>query len=549
MSNPQIQDSLTPKKINWGAVGAISAVVVAGGAYVAWQFLGGKELTPLQAAELIPQDALITGYISTDSQAWSKLDKFGTPEARQLIDQSVANFKKQVLEPDKLDFEQDLQSWMGNIMFAVLPQAKETTGSDNALIVIGIKNKLKALDFANKLKSQSKTQTKESDYKGITITEVESDKKAKTIYAVVDDKIILTSAKKTLERSIDTLKGEPSIVDREGTKELFAKGINLANPVAKFWITDFVKLVQQANATNPDAAAIPPETLQEMAKIKAMELGTGFHFQTITKIDPSLIPETYKTTESKILSRLPATTILAVNGRDISQNWAAVIKQLEANTELKQGLEQMRKGFKQSLQLDFDQDLIGWMNGEFAFALVETQQGTAASYGMGGSMVFETSNRATAENTFQKIDDLIAAQGGGFITKQEKEVEGKKVTEWLVQNAVLFSHTWIDNNSLAISFGTPFSDAVAAGNASLKDSPNFQAITGNLPSNNYGYFYVDVEKILGVMNRLGATAYMPAEINAVMNSVKGFGGSATLPDQNTSQTDMLLHLRPTETKK
>jgi Protein of unknown function (DUF3352) len=552
MSNPNIQDS-QPKKFNWAIVGVAGAVIVGGGAYAAWQFLGGKELTPLQAAELIPQDALMTGYISTDSQAWSKLDKFGTPEARKIITQGVESFKKQVLNPEKIDYEQDLQSWMGNVMFAMLPDEKTGSSNENIIVILGIKNKLKALEFANKLKSQSKGESKESDYKGETLVETKSEKGGKTYYAVLGDRIVFTSERKNLERSIDTLKGSPSIADKSETKELLSKGVDVANPVAKFWITDYGKFFKQILANNPDTTNIPAETLAQIDKVKAMEIGvgiidTGFHFQSVTKIDPSLIPDTYKTTQSKILSQLPANTILAVNGQGISQNWGEIVKQFETNAQFKEGLAQIRTGFKSSLQLDLDADLIGWMNGEFAIALVETQQGTAASYGMGGSMIFETSDRAKAENTFKKIDDLIASQSGGFIAKQEKDVDGKKVTEWSIstQNAALFTYGWIENNSLAISMGTPFSDAVASSKNSLKDSANFKAITNSLPNNNYGYFYVDMDKFMGIANKLGLTATMSQDANAFISSVSGFGGTVTLPDKSTSKTDMLLNLKPTK---
>jgi Protein of unknown function (DUF3352) len=552
MSNPNIQDS-QPKKFNWAIAGVAGAVIIGGGAYAAWQFLGGKELTPLQAAELIPQDALMTGYISTDSQAWSKLDKFGTPEARQIITQGMDNFKKDVLAPENINYEQDLQPWMGNVMFAMLPEEKTGSSNENMLVIFGIKNKLKALDFANKLKSQSKGESKESDYKGETLVETKSEKGGKTYYAVMGDRLVLTSERKNLERSIDTLKGSPSIADKSETKELLSQGVDVANPVAKFWIIDYGKFFKQIMASNPNATEIPAEMLAQIDKVKAMEIGvgivdTGFHFQSITKIDPTLVPATYKTTQSKIVSHLPANTIFAFNGQGISQNWGEIVKQFESNAQFKEGLEQTRTGFKNSLKLDLDTDFIGWMNGEFAIALVETQQGTAASYGMGGSMIFETSDRAKAENTFKKIDELIESQSGGFITKQEKDVDGTKVTEWSIstQNAALFSHGWINNNSLAISMGTPFSDAVASSKNSLKDSANFKAITGSLPNNNYGYFYVDMDKVMGIANKLGLTASMPQNANAFISSISGLGGTATLPDKSTSKTDFLLTLKPTK---
>jgi hypothetical protein len=553
MSNPNIQDSQPKKKFNWTIAGIAGAVLVGGGAYVAWQFFGGKELTPLQATELIPKDVWIAGYISTDSSDWSKLDKFGTPKAREIITKGIDSFKKQVLEPEKINFEQDLQPWVGNIVFAFLPDEKTGKTGENVLLIVGIKNKLKALDFANKLKSQSKTESKESDYKGVTLVETKGNNGGTTNYAVVGDSIVLTSDRKNLEKAIDTLKGAPSIVDNPETKELFAKGNDIANPVAKFWIADYGKLVKQMAASNLNSEQIPAEALAQLDKVKAIEVGvgivdTGFHFQSVAKIDSSLIPSSYQSSKNKLISQLPANTVLAFNGQGISQNWEYIVKQFENNAQFKEGLQQMRTGFQQSMQMDLDKDFIGWMDGEFAFALVETQQGAAASYGIGGSIIFETSDRAKAENAFKKVDDLISAQGGGFIIKQEKDIEGKKVTEWSVaqQNSTIFSHAWIDNNSLAISMGTPLNDAVSLGKPSLKDSSSFKAITASLPNNNYGYFYLDMDKFMGIANRLGLTATIPEDANAFISSIGSLGGTATLPDKTTTKTDFLLNLKPTK---
>jgi hypothetical protein len=555
MTNPNIQDSLPKKKVNWALVGIAGAVVViGGGAYIAWKQFGGKELTTEQAAEIIPQDTLMAVYISTDSQDWSKLDKFGTPKAREIITKGLESLKKQALEPEKLNFEQDIQSWMGNIVFAYPAGTQTAVDNENFLVICGIKNKIKALEFANKLKSQSKSEVKESEFKGEKIFESKSNSGSTVnYYSILGDNIVFTTERKQLEKAIETFKGAPSIADKSEVKELFAKGTDIVNPIAQLWITDYAKFAKQIAANTPDGSELPPEALAQADKIKAMEVSvgivdTGFHFQSAVKIDPSLVPTSYQQSKNKLISQFSANTILAVNGQGISDNWQYLLEQFKNNAQFQESLAQARNSFQQSMQMDLDKDVIGWMNGEFAFAIVEAKQGAAASYGMGGSMILETSDRAKAENTLKKIDDLIGAQSGGFIAKQDKDVGGKKVTEWAIaqQNSALLAYSWIDNNSLAVSMGTPIDEAIGLGKGALKDSENFKTIVSSLPSNNYGYFYVDIDKFMGVASRLGFTATIPEDVSAFIASTSSFGGTATLPDKTTSKMDMYLNLKPTK---
>ena len=74
----------------------------------------------------------------------------------------------------------------------------------------------------------------------------------------------------------------------------------------------------------------------------------------------------------------------------------------------------------------------------------------------------------------------------------------------------------------------------------LNSSESFQKITGTLPKENGGYFYLDMEKAQPF-----ATRFFPPtpEASAMLNSISGIGVTATSPNKSLTQMEMLLALK------
>jgi hypothetical protein len=132
--------------------------------FVGLYFFNGKQLTLLEGAEVIPQEAIVSGYISTESKDWSEIEEIGIPE-------NINNYLKQINSEftgnSNLIYQEDIKPWLGGAMFAILPNQDE----DDLLVILGIKNKLKAYDFLKKLEKQEKQPIEKIDYQGITIFE------------------------------------------------------------------------------------------------------------------------------------------------------------------------------------------------------------------------------------------------------------------------------------------------------------------------------------------------------------------------------------------
>ncbi|MBE9034985.1 DUF3352 domain-containing protein [aff. Roholtiella sp. LEGE 12411] len=553
-------------------VPAVAAAVVVAGSVAAYMYFKGPlgdSSGALDSAKVIPSTALFATYITTDSQAWAKLQQFGTPEAQKLVAKGLEDFNKDMFPDSNISYEKDIKPWVGGVMIAVLPpnptkpaQQKGPSGAPNTpiniqqepniLMVVGIKDKLSALNFANKLKSQKGVKIQESDYQGQKITETIEN--GKPTYSVVlnNSHVVFSPEKQAVEKAIDTFKGQPSFASKEGASSIIAKSVDVKNTLAQIYVPDYAGMVQQLLAQSPQGTKLPPQTLTQLKQVKSMVAGigvddAGVRVKAIANLDPQLSKFQYQTTPAKIVGQFPTETFALVSGQGISSGWQTLVEQSKDYPEFKQVVEQARGQLK-LVNIDLDKEVFGWMNGEFAFAAIPSDQGVLKSVGFGGALVFDTSDRKTAEGTFTKLDTLAKTQQ---INIAKRNIGGKDVTEWQIpQQGALLAHGWLDQDTLFVAIGGPVAEAVADRKSqSLDNSDTFKNITGSLQKPNGGYFYLDMDKTLSLVNRFAAQGQPIApEANAILTSIRGLGVTATSPDKSTSELEMLLALKPNTTK-
>ncbi|MEH1975515.1 MAG: DUF3352 domain-containing protein [Nostoc sp.] len=546
------------------AVGA--AVVVVAGSIAAYTYFKGSSagsLDALGSAKVVPSTALMATYITTDSGAWAKLQQFGTPEAQKLVAKNLEDFNKQMFSDANVSYEKDIKPWAGGVMIAVLPanpvkpaQFNVPSGAPNIptnlqqepniLIVVGIKDKLSALNFANKLKSQKGVKLQESDYQGQKI--IETTENGKPTYSVVlnNSHLVLAPQKQAVEKAIDTFKGQSSFASKEGASSIL-KGVDVKNSLAQIYVPDYAGMVQQLAAGSPQVKQLPPQTLAQLKQIKSVVAGVGVddagvRVKAIANLDPQLNKFQYQSSPGNIVGQFPADTFALVSGNGISRGWEVLVEQSKDYPEMKQALEQARGQLKFA-NLDLDKDIFGWMNGEFAFGAIPSNQGVLASVGFGGALLFDTSDRKTAEATLTKLDTLAKTQQ---INVANRNIGGKDVTEWQIpRQGALLAHGWLDQDTVFVALGGPIADAVSDGkNPSLDTSDAFKAVTGSLQKPNGGYFYLDMDKTKTVP-LINSFISSNADTITILSSIRGIGFTATSPDKSTSELEMLLALKPT----
>ncbi|MEH2143633.1 DUF3352 domain-containing protein [Nostoc sp.] len=546
------------------AIGA--AVVVAGSiaAYTYFKSPSGGSSDALGSAKVVPSTALMATYITTDSQGWAKLQQFGTPEAQKLVAKSLEGFDKQIFSGSNVSYEKDIKPWAGSVMIAVLPpnpvksaQLNVPSGAPNVptnlqqepniLMVVGIKDKLSALNFANKLKSEKGVKFQESDYQGQKI--IETTENGKPTYSVVlnNSHLVLAPQKQAVEKAIDTSKGQSSFASKEGASSILNRGVDVKNSLAQIYVPDYAGMVQELAAASRQAKQLPPQALAQLKQIKSVVAGVGVddagvRVKAIANLDPQLNKFQYQSSPGNIVGEFPTDTFALVSGNGISRSWETLVEQSKDYPEMKQALEQVRGQLK-FVNIDLDKDIFGWMNGEFAFGAIPSNQGVLASVGFGGALLFDTSDRKTAEATLTKLDTLAKSQQ---INVANRNIGGKDVTEWQIpRQGALLAHGWLDQDTVFVALGGPIAEAVAdRKNLSLDNGDVFKAITGSLQRPNGGYLYLDMDKTKTVP-LINSFVSSNADTITILNSIRGIGFTAISPDKSTSELEMLLALKPT----
>ncbi|NEQ35930.1 MAG: DUF3352 domain-containing protein [Okeania sp. SIO3I5] len=534
------------KKSNFLIAGA--ALIVAGSitTYLYFRSVTAKVSSPLKTAQVVPESAIMATFFHPNQKAITKLQQFGTPEAKELISRSYAEFQQENLAETNIDWEKDIKPWVGGIMLAFVP-AEEGQGTDpvNILMVVGIKNKFQALRFATKLQGEDESQVIKREYQGVTIREV-TDETGKTFnLAILGDYLAIAPMAGAVEAAIDTFRGESSLAMRENTAKSLQESAGVENAIATVFIPNYGQFVREFADELPENQKLSAASLEQFEAIDSMVMGIGVddggvRLRALTKFVSPLSPEQTKPVSGKILQRFPAETMMLMSGMGISQAWAEFTSQAENNEDLQDVVEEVRSLFV-DFGLDVDREVFGWMDGEFALGLIASNQGVLATTGFGGAMVFETSDRSTAEKLIEKLN-LMATENAGLALR-EIQVGRQSVTQWQVAGIGAFlGYGWLDDNSLFVVLGEPLMEGIVNMSGDrLIGSEGFEQITGTLPESNQGYFYLDMERTMVWVNRYPfANVVIPSDLKAILNSIRGIGVTSSWSDDLTNEMEMLV---------
>ncbi|MBE9228357.1 DUF3352 domain-containing protein [Phormidium sp. LEGE 05292] len=539
------------------ALGVGAAVLIAAGATGGYLYLRGvfSDVSPLASAKLVPDEALVAGVVSTDGKPWSKLQQFGTTEAQQIITKSLASLQKQMFaENTKIDYAKDIQPWLGSVMLALLPSnttQEVAATTPNYLVIIGIKDKISAISFATKLKKSSGGDNQDINYKGVKIWECSSNNEHHFI-ALLNEHLVISPQKKSLEAAIDTFKGEPSFADKVGAKLMLEKGIDLPNEIAEIYVPESQNAIAEVLDKYGAIGQLTPASIQQLKNMKSVVMGVGIdnlgiRMKAIGEVKQEPIKQAeFQPTPGKMVSKFPLNTVALLSGYGISQGWKEAIAQAQKNPQFNAQVNGIRNYLKENVNLDLDKDILPWMDREFAVGAFPATEGVLAPMGFSAALVVKTSDRQAAETALKKLDQLARTNS---INIDRRHIEGKAVTEWSNDQGVLLGHGWLDKESMFVAVGRPIVEAMASSSKTLEKNQAFQTVTNTLPKPNTGSFYVDMDTVMSVFNNnflLNLQLPLSSDTCAILNSIRGIGVTANKVNLSTSQMEIVFALKSKE---
>lgn len=539
-----------------------AGLLIGGGIAAFWFLTQGKPLSrdlPV-GANIIPEDALFTVSLSTDSDQWKKLRSFGNKESQAALDKNLIQWRDRFLAKEGYDFQKDVSPWVGDqVTIAILapkvPQtASRPVASDGKLATMG-----QSVVMVLPIKDQNKIQTTfaqtkalkrkwvDREFEGITIKEAQSTSGEKLSTAIIEERFLVVADNPlATETAIKAYKNKATLANSNG----FAKHLpQIASyqPLVQFYVN--VPSAAQIAATSGQRR-LPAQVLAQLKNNQGLA-GTvsldslGLRLKGVSWLKPNsrrvLAVDNKPTT---MTNRLPAETLMMFSGGNLRRLWADYVLTSQKNPLSPIQPEKLRKGFKNLSSLDLDKDLLSWMGGEFAISIVPNTPRKEFPQDVRAALVFmvRATNRRKAEASFKQLDDAMRNQYQ-FQIKEEKLGE-VPVVRWIGPSGTLTAtHGWLDEDIAFLTLGTPVTDKIIPKPKNiLANTASFQkAVPKELNSINT-QFFLDME---GVARSFSLSGLFPTE-QSFLNAINSVGITSTVSDSRTTRYDILLKLKEGE---
>ncbi|MGD1903471.1 MAG: DUF3352 domain-containing protein [Geitlerinemataceae cyanobacterium] len=514
------------------AIGA--AVLVGGGAaYWALRPSGGDALSAAANATALPDETIAIAHL--DPASFDKIAEFGTPavqaEVREIFASGLAE-----ISPD-LDWERDLKPWVGSVTLGLAtPIEGSEDGEAQAYVAIGIRNKVKAWQFAQGLQAEAGDEAVKTDYNGTEIIQVSPDENGSgETLAVVNDRLLVTNSLATMQNAIDDASASRTASKNPEIQRLLNEAETVAAPILRVYIPDTSAFAEIE--TGGDAAAESVDRTESAAirsSIATLNVtDSGLHGEVEVQFDADRELPEFAVLSDRAETQFPAGTLLLLAGNGLGKTWTQFVARAEAADappEAVQALGTVREAFA-SLGLDADREVFAWLDGEAAIGAFPVESGLLQQLGIAAAATVETSDRQAASATLGKLAKLVNDRVPVPLREDKRQVGEVEVQEWTIPvpgmgSGALFGYGWRDDRNLVVGLSSPAIDAVSQPAAtSLSNDANFQDVMNELSADKSGYAYLNLAELDRRLQNIpvGVPNTVSPEVLVALGAARGLG--------------------------
>jgi hypothetical protein len=538
-----------------------AAFLLIGGGIAAYLLIGKRHFSlgdSLEGSQLIPQNALLTASISTDTTQWQQLQRYGTPETQAAFNKQLTGLQENLLRENGYDYDLDIKPWLGKtVMISYLSSGSMITGKSSLpdIIVLPIEKPDKAQQLLAKVKSQTNWQFVERSYKGIDIRETKKGNSQNYSVAVIGRFVVVTNNPKTMDRIIDIYKveakGEGSIAATPGYSQALRK-IDTKTPLFQFYLNLPVLSAVVAENSKRQLSPTDAAAKQQMQGIaaKATLEPEGILFQGVSWLKPDS-SEKYQVENatSRLPRRLPGDTLLMVSGGNLAWLWQDYARNASSNSLALISPDTLSESLKSILGVDLETNLLPWMGGDFSLALIPASpealtnpENQRLQLAAGVVLMVQASDRSRAEQTLQQINKIMESRHRFQV--EEIKVKNQPVVNWKSPlGGVSITHGWLDGNVLFVTLGAPITaDFLPQPKAALTQNQLFQQAVPTQPNPNNGQFFLDVENTLN-STTLNFSQLLQPEQKMWAKAIKAIGITSATSDKKSNRFDLFLQLK------
>jgi len=255
---------------------------------------------------------------------------------------------------------------------------------------------------------------------------------------------------------------------------------------------------------------------------------------------------------SKILSVLPDKTFFFSNGQDGKSAYTQAIKSLEQlPADQAKKLKDQISEFEQNSGLSLENDVASLFAGEFAlFATPEASQDMPLAIGV----VTAVSDKTASQTSLDKIAAGIEKSNGAKFQAQTFKGVSYKSATITDKDKSFVVNLGIANNYAFVSSSQAQTEALitaTTGGANFSGSTSyadFNKLKGNLPSDNQGYFYLDIQQAFGVAKNVKSDDKSKTEVNAALDKITQLKSLAAASKTSTKESTSTFYINFPVTK-
>jgi hypothetical protein len=509
---PSSKRSVTPL-----IVGIAVAVVILCGICLVGVILWKTGVLPIFAPEraapkIMPAD--MTFFVSIDMDIE---DRAGYKHLAEVygdipeVEDAMDDFLGQMEDELGMSYEDDIKPWLGPELAVGIASLQNALigGEPVVIIAAGTRDKKASDVFLEEMLEYLEAagyDIGDEVYQKVDyyVAEPENEWETPLILGTVKRFVILTMDEDAMQDVIDAAKGKSdSLADNERYTKLVGALPGGAVACAFFNIGDLIEVGLQGfeEGLETPGLDLPSKTTDQLEAFQAVGLALdltreGIQFDFAATFDPdALSPEMLdslqaKASANRILKRVPDDALGFLSGQNLAAVWKSALASLKEAPDVEQQL----GDFGDQMGLDLDEELLNWLPGEYAVALLEAKG--VADVPAGGFAVFEIDDREEAEDALEDI--LGAVKEFAYLEFNEQDIGGVEMQVVVDPDSegVILGYGFTDKH-LVIGF-TEDALAAAAGDdiGPIVADETFKKVQKHLPSKTGGYLYVNVEAAL-----------------------------------------------------
>ncbi len=483
--------------------------------------------------ELVPDNALVTLTMTTDENQWNRLRQLGTPESQRILDRFLVTWRDRILSAHGYRFRTDIHPWIGKqVTLAFLPKAEDGENATEMVLVVPIADPVKAQEIM--AVPQDGISWVGRDYQDVGIQSITTATGETFESAVLGNEwLVLASGAGGIEAVIDSFAGGTSIVDNGAYQRAF-KQLKMPSALVQTYVN-----VPVAADTFVESDNLPNINGLVAA---ATVLPNGLDIEAATWLGPEDQPlyQDMVNAQASTPQRLPDSTVLLMSTSSIGPLWQALSEAERLNALLPISATALIEGLKTQTGLDFENDVLPWLSGEVAFALLPPSATSQSTVPMGQlTLVAEVADREAAEATWEQVDEVMVNR---FRFNVESfDVESQPVNQLVsYHGGIAMGHGWLEDNVTFFGVGKDVLDAIAPRpRKSLQTKPAFQTLLDLSPPESSGYFFLDLDHLDELQGMLPFPQLPDAPLSS---TIKSIGVTTSVGDERNLRYDIFIEL-------